>query len=236
MIIAICDDDIQERERYYKKISEISREANLNIEVQNYSDGQQLLFEMDKKDNIPDIIYLDIFMPVIDGIELANKLRAQGYDGEIIFLTRSDEYWSNAFDVHAYHYLVKDDCSDEKFKEVLQSAIRNVWEKNEDYVLFNNCGTSLAVKVKEIYYFEVTGRIVSVVYQDGRFEFYSTLSKLEEQLLSRNFIRVHKSYLVSCDQVVKVSRDGVLLKNNEKIPIGRKYKDAVNAKFSQKER
>ncbi len=234
MIIAICDDDVQDRKKYYKKISVISKEMNLNIDIQSYSNGNQLLFELDEKENLPDILYLDILMPNIDGLRLAEQLRSIGFDGEIIFLTLSDQYWSNAFDIHAYHYLLKENCSDNKFKEVFQNAVQAVLEKNEDYLFLNSCGTSLAIKIKDIYYFEVIGRIVSVYYLNGKFEFYSALSKLEEQLISRNFVRIHKSYLVSKEYITKVYQDIVVLKNDIKLPIGRKYKNTVNENFNSK--
>lgn len=234
MIIAICDDNVQERKIYYEKISAISKEMNLNIDIQSYSSGSQLILETEKKENLPDILYLDIFMPNIDGLRLAEQLRSIGFEGEIIFLTLSDQYWSDAFDIHAYHYLVKENCSDNKFKEVFQNAVQAVSEKNEDYLFLNSCGTSLAIKIKDIYYFEVIGRIVSVYYLNGKFEFYSALSKLEEQLIRYNFIRIHKSYLVSKRYIIKVYRDSVVLKNDIRLPIGRKYKNTVNENFNSK--
>lgn len=233
MIIAICDDDDKNREYYHNKLSKILKSTELDIKIQTYSDGRQLLFEFDKNENIPDIIFLDIYMPKIDGIEVANKLRLMRFDGEIIFLTKSDSYWQNAFDVHAYHYIVKDNCPDEKFNSIVDNVIKSVIDKNEDYILFNSCGKNLSIKIKDILYFEVTKRIVNVVYLEGTFEFYSTLSKLEEQLFSRNFIRIHKSYLVSKNYIVKIYHNYVVLKDNTKLPLGRTYKNIINQTFNK---
>lgn len=183
MVIAICGGNDQERSKYYKEIVDISKEIELNIDVQVYLDENQLFFEYDRRENIPDIIYLDIEQPERNSINLAFKLRSMGYDGEIIFLMKSSAYWSEAFDLHAFHYLLKDTCTTEKFKAVLKDAAQMVRNKNEDHIFFNNCGTTLAVKVKEIYYFEVSGRIVTVFYSEGKFDFYSTLSKVEEQVI-----------------------------------------------------
>lgn len=233
MLITICDDNKDERDLYYNKILKILNNESIVAEIQTYSDGKQLLFEFDKGGTVPDIIYLDVLMPNINGIDVANQLRSAGFEGEIIFLTNSDEYWKNAFDVHAYHYIVKNDCSEEYFVSIFKNAINSVLDKNEDYILFNSCGETLSIKIKDIYYFEVTGRIVVVVYSGGRFEFYSTLSKLEEQLSSRNFIRIHKSFLVSKNYIIKTYYDSVILKDNTKLPVGRTYKNIVNKIFNK---
>lgn len=228
MIIAICDDNESERQYYYNKISKLIKKESTDIEVQLYSNGIQVLFEFDSKENMPDILYLDIYMPDMSGIEVADRLRARGFDGEIIFLTQSDNHWQPAFDVHAYHYIVKNSCSDERFETILLNVINSITEKNEECILFNSCGETLSVKLRDIYYFEVKGRIVNVVYSDGIFEFYSSLSKLEEQLSTRNFIRIHRSYLVSKNYVVKAYYNSVILKDNTKLPVGRAYKNVVN--------
>ncbi len=233
MIIAVCDDDPTEVHKYRDTIVDVSEKELTNVDIQTYTSGKQMLFEFDSKENIPDIIFLDIIMPNMNGIEVANSLRAKGFDGEIIFLTQSENYWQNAFDVHAYHYILKNDCSEEKFRTILHNAVESVLEKNEDCILFSSYGETLSIRLRDIYYFEVRGRIIAVFYSDGSFEFYSSLSKLEEQLAGRNFIRIHRSYLVSKNCIAKVFYNSVILKNNTKLPVGRAYKNIVAKMFEK---
>ncbi len=233
MIIAICDDNKAEINKYCNKITNILKNDFTNIIIQTYTSGKQMLFEFDSKEKIPDILFLDIFMPDMSGVEVANQLRTKNFNGEIIFLTQSEDYWQPAFDVHAYHYILKNDCSEEKFGEILQDAVKTVLEKNEDYILFSSYGETLSIRLRDIYYFEVRGRIIVVFYSEGSFEFYSSLSKLEEQLSQRNFVRIHRSYLVSENYVVKFFYNSVILKNNTKLPVGRTYKNIVSKMFKK---
>ncbi len=233
MIIAVCDDNETEINKYCDKITNILKNDFTNINIQRYTSGKQMLFEFDSKENIPDILFLDIFMPDISGVEVANQLRVKGFDGEIIFLTRSENYWQPAFDVHAYHYIIKNDCSEEKFAIILRNAVKTVLEKNEDCILFSSYGETLSIRLRDIYYFEVRGRIIVVYYSEGSFEFYSTLSRLEEQLSQRNFVRIHRSYLVSENYIAKAFYNSVILKNNTKLPVGRAYKNIVSKMFKK---
>ncbi len=233
MIIAVCDDNEKERHECSNKIESMLKDEHTNIDIRLYSNGKQMLFEFDSDENMPDILFLDILMPDMSGIEVANRLRTRGFDGEIIFLTQSENYWKPAFDVHAYHYIVKNDCTEEKFHAILNDAVKTVLEKNEDCILFSSCGETLSIRLRDIYYFEVRGRIIVVFYTGGSFEFYSSLSKLEEQLSNRNFIRIHRSYLVSVSYIAKAFYNSVILKNNTKLPVGRAYKNIVSKMFEK---
>ena len=235
VIIAVCDDNETERYEYSEKITNVLKKEFPNVDMQTYSNGKQMLFEFDSRENIPDIIFLDILMPEMGGIEVANRLRAKGFDGEIIFLTQSEDYWQHAFDVHAYHYILKNDCTEEKFEKILSNAVKSVLEKNEDCILFSSYGETLSIRLRDIYYFEVRGRIIVVFYAGGSFEFYSSLSKLEEQLSERNFIRIHRSYLVSKSYIAKTFYNNVILKDNTRLPVGRAYKNIVTKVFEKGE-
>ena len=84
-------------------------------------------------------------------------------------------------------------------------------------------GEQRKIIISHIYYFEVFNRIVKVHYRDGTFEFYSTLSKLEDSLARRGFVRVHRAYLVSERFISKINRREIALTDGTKIPIGGKY-------------
>ena len=178
-------------------------------------------------DNTPDIIYLDIVMPEMLGTEVAAKIRSLGLMCEIIFLTSTAKYVFSAFDVDATNYIVKNEMDDNKFEQIFIKTVAKVKKKQQEIITFSRAGEVRAIPVSEIHYFEVRNYIVTVYYTDDSFEFYSTLGKIEDTLLNRGFIRVHKSFLVSKLYIRKVSRQTIILADGKTIPVGRSYWNAV---------
>ena len=119
MKIAVCDDEKEIRDMFAEKIGKLCPEADLWL----YQSGEELLLS----EKEPDILLLDIQMPGKNGMETAKELRRKNKRAIIIFVTALDDFVFQAFDVGAFHYLVKP-FDDRKFAEVLQNAI----EQSED--------------------------------------------------------------------------------------------------------
>lgn len=115
MQIAICDDEKKIQELLVEKIQKLYPTA----EVVLFSSGQELLLS----ENTPDILLLDIGMPERNGMETAKEFPRHNKKTILIFVTAFAEYVFEAFDIGAFHYLVKP-FTDKKFLEVLQSAVK----------------------------------------------------------------------------------------------------------------
>ena len=109
MRIAVCDDDKEIRDMLAEKIGKLYPEADLWL----YRSGEELL----SSDKEPDILLLDIQMPGKSGMETAKELRRKSRKAIIIFVTALDDFVFQAFDVGAFHYLVKP-FDDGKFAEI----------------------------------------------------------------------------------------------------------------------
>ena len=232
--IVVCDDNVKEQQEYIKKLEQLKTTIDVPVEIIPYKNGKQMLFELETPKNIPEIIYLDINMPDISGIDVAGELRNRNFKGEIVFLTRSDKHWQSAFDLRAFNYIVKDDCSEKRFSDIFHSLTSIVLEKNSEYMLFSSCGEVVTVAMNTIQYFEVIRNVVTVHYTGSKFEFYSTLGKLEEQLAGRGFVRIHKSYLISIYQISRFTFNEVLLKDNTRLPVGRMYYKSLKETVSER--
>ena len=99
MQIAVCDDEKEIRDMFAEKIGQLYPKADLPL----YQSGEELLLS----DNEPDILLLDIKMPGKNGMETARELRKKNKITIIIFVTALDDFVFQAFDVGAFHYLVK---------------------------------------------------------------------------------------------------------------------------------
>ena len=122
MLIGICDDEKEIRELLGEKVRNVCPEAELCF----YEDGASALAAKEK----PDILFLDIQMPGIDGMAAARELRKQKCGIVLIFITAIKEYVFDAFDVGAFHYLVKP-FSEDKFCSVLEAAVFQVEKEAE---------------------------------------------------------------------------------------------------------
>jgi DNA-binding LytR/AlgR family response regulator len=120
MRIAICDDEKEIRELLASKVKNICPKAKIFL----YGTGEELLAETGQ----PDLLFLDIQMPGMDGMDTARALRKKDQDTILIFVTAIEEYVFQAFDVGAFHYIVKPFC-DEKLETVLQKAVSQYLEK-----------------------------------------------------------------------------------------------------------
>lgn len=217
--IAVCDDEEQICS-YLKKLTE----ETVFGRVTEFSSGEALL----KSQEEFDILLLDIGIGEPNGIETAKKIRERS-DVIIIFITAWKEHVFEAFDVEAFHYLLKP-IDEEKLKEVLRKAEKECQgRKSEEPLIVRKNGVCCNVTKGEILYIENAGRKVILHLKDRQIEYYARMKELEEELGSQ-FFRVHRGYLVNLRAVKSYHVGGVLLKNKEEILMAKtKYQDFVTA-------
>ena len=228
MRIAVCDDEREIREDVGQKIGRFLPEA----EVCLYESAEQLLAEK----NMPDILFLDIKMSGMSGMELAEKLRSRDKDVTIIFLTALEEYVYRAFDVGAFHYLLKP-VDAVKFYEVLKKAadecrrIREAAGQPEECaeasLTVRNKAWTEKVYLSEIVYLEVFNRKVTLHKMQEKLEFYGRLTELESRL-GADFVRCHRAYIVNLRYVRRYDAAGITLENGDSVLMAKtKYAEFV---------
>ena len=158
MRIAICDDEKSVGQILEEKVKKLLPDAV----VETYLSGDALISSGCK----PDILFLDIQMPGKDGMEIARIVRRNNKDMILIFVTAVEEYVFQAFDVGAFHYLVKP-FSDAKFEEVVKRAIKTIEdhssnEADEKYMMIQSAGSHRKVFLRDIVYAEVFNRTVMI--------------------------------------------------------------------------
>ena len=224
MQIAVCDDDRAMQEILRSKIEKICREKGTACQVRCYSSGEELLSSGEK----PDLLFLDIQMPGMDGMDAAEELRRRQWDTILVFVTALSEYVYDAFDVGAFHYLVKP-FRDEKLEAVLIRASEQ-YEKQRQaarreegggaVILVKRGGVSTAVPVESIIYAEVFNRKITLHTTNGTMEYYGKLTDLSQEVGSR-FYRTHRAYLVNLRYVEKYDAMTIWLEQG-KVPVSKK--------------
>lgn len=223
MRIFICDDSAEQLSLCKKTLANLSSQHGVHASIKTFPSGDALLFEAEDAYTTLDLVYLDIRMPGLNGLETAKRLREIGYLGDIVFFTYTADFAIDGYDVSALHYVVKEQTSNEKFEEIFLRACERKQRRESEVLVLTCAGESRCVPVEEIRYFEIQQRIVTVFYRDERFEFYSTMMRLEEQLYDRGFVRTHKSFLVGKRYIRSIDSTRVLLDTGEKLPVGKRY-------------
>lgn len=230
--IFLCDDNSETVEKYSSKIKQIAEKNQIDINLSVFYSGESLIFHMSDTPDLPDIIYLDILMGKMNGIETAKQLRELGCNAEIIFLTSSEDYVFDSFDVFPIHYLLKEETTREKFEKVFLRAVNLSEGETAKKFVCKSGSTRKIIPIKEISHFDIWKGVVTVHYgKNETFEYWMTMEELEEQLQGKSFIRTHRSYIVNFQYISKFGRRVVLLKTGESIPVGVTYEEKVKSAF-----
>ena len=217
MRIAVCDDEEKFRNQARDMVDKLA--GSLDVVVDAYSDGNQLLAAFDKKPY--DVLFLDIEMPAMDGITLAKKLRERSDSIYIVFLTGHVEYALEGYEVNALRYLTKP-VQEEKLREVLRFVMDQSTSKKQ--LMIKEDGEELLLNIADIVYFEAQNQYVMIYTTDGEHLVRYNIGDFEEQLKADGFFRVHRGYLVSLAKVKKLVKSEVIMDGEEgevSVPVSR---------------
>lgn len=206
MKIAVCDDDRPIREELIRLIQRQVSDADIT----EYQSGEELI----NGGAHFDIYFLDIEMDAMSGMELARHIREQEENsrkrGLIIFVTGYREYMEQAFDVNAFHYLLKP-LDEKKFAEVFNRAWKEAsvfGEQEKRYIMVKSLGAQQRLFLKNIYYIESRNKKVIIHTTDKILEVYGKMEELENRLGS-GFYRCHRCYLVNMEKIAAYSGDNI---------------------------
>ena len=179
-----------------------------------------------------EIYFLDI--KAIDGIEIAKILRRRQEilnlpKSILIFVTGYSDFMSEAFDVHAFHYILKP-INAEKFFNILSQAvaeIKNLQSQAENFLLIKVDGVTKKIFLQDILYIESQNKKVVIHTTTQIFEVYGKINSYEVAL-QENFFRCHRCFLVNLAKISAYTSDTIQLCNGEKIFIStKKFQDFV---------
>ena len=220
--IAICDDEKIIRER----ITDLIEKQGADCRIENFGTGNELL----AAGKHFDLIFLDIQMEGINGIETARAIREYDRKAVIVFVTAMKEYVFEAFDVAAFHYLLKP-TSEKKFTEVFDNAMKEIqWQQQtqENPTLFiKTKNRSFTINQSEIIFIESRMKKVAIHTTGDVLEVYAVMNKLES-VLGSSFYRCHRGYLVNMAHITEYSNNMIDMDNGEKVYLTKeKYQEFV---------
>ncbi len=183
-----------------------------------------------------DILFLDVQMPKINGFELLEVLREKPH---VVFTTAFDEYAIKAFEMNAVDYLLKPFSKERLFeavekcisriklnenKEINTEKLSENYAETIDRIVVRQGAKLVIVPVDDIIYLESSENYVKIKTHNGSFLKEKTMKYFEEHLPKKDFVRLHRSYIVKLTQILSIepyTRDSYIatLKNNEKIKV-----------------
>lgn len=227
MRIAICDDDKILSENLHKKVEALMHRWSINAKIMEFNDGEDLLYEIETT-GIFDIIFLDIEIGKMNGIDIASELRNKDFRFTLIFVSQYDDYYMAAFEVQPFWFLNKP-VSDEKLELAINKVIDRGMDKEETFDFsFNK--VYYKIFVDDIVYFESNKRLVKIQCIDNKiYQCYNKLGIIEEELnkKNRNFIRINRSLLVNQLYMKTYYYDRIVLYNNEEMTISASRREEV---------
>ena len=182
-----------------------------------------------------DLLFLDIEMPGMTGIELTKKLGNK--EPLIIFTTAKPDYAVEAFELNVVDYVVKPVSTArflqavEKAKEALDSNKQEVKIEDKEFVFVKDNGILKKLNVEDILYLEAMGDYVKVHTPQKFHVLHSTLKSIEEKLPLNKFLRIHRSYIVALHKIDFI-QDGIISIGKSSIPVAETYKAALNKRLN----
>jgi DNA-binding LytR/AlgR family response regulator len=220
MKILVCDNLLEEVKRLKKLLDSLGYEAAV------FMAGADVI-EYIRAGAAVDVCILDIIMPEMSGIELARHLRKNGYEGEIVFLSTSNEFGPQTYEVKAFNYILKPPTP-ERVKRVL-ADIKAAREKTDTAgVMLDIKQVKRFIKFSDVKYIEVNNHVIFIMLLDGEaVEIRATFAELAPSFLcDSRFVRCHNSFIVNMDAIASMTHREVLLNGGIRIPISRSYADA----------
>jgi two-component system LytT family response regulator len=188
-------------------------------EAASASEGWEILNSLDY-----DVVFVDIKMPGLTGLDLANKIRSLKNPPQVVFVTAYNEHALEAFEVEAIDYLVKPFSEERLYKTLARLERRREGEKKGlpkfERIVVEKDGKKLPIAPQDVYFFEARDDYAMLYTYEQKFLLSSTLKELEKKLSHHHFLRVHRKYLVNLEkigEIIPLSRSTYLLRMKDKV-------------------
>lgn len=226
--IAICDDEKIFIDSYIKLINNIKKEYKYDIEIYTFESGEDLIKYTVINEIIFDLVFLDIIMEGLSGVETAKKLKQMHQAIQIVFLTSSKEYALDGYEIRVFNYIIKNSDQSE-FK--IYEAIKHCYSKSNEYIIIKNRSSIEKIEISKIVYIESDKRKIIVNTVDSKYEIYEKLDNMYEKLEKFDFVKTHRSYIVNIHYIKKIDTKVIITTKGDTILLSRANIDNVRDKF-----
>ncbi len=231
LTIAVCEDETIALKINCTYIKELSKKYRLNTNVLDFTNGESLL-EYAEKEEV-DIIFMDIDLGGINGIQTASAIMKKHPRTITIFITGHREFAYDAFTVEAFSFLIKP-IDPERLERVFKKAILQVnyikKQKSQTPIIITEDNIKKKINQSNIIYVERIDTLTAIVTKVSRHNVYETITSLAGRL-EANFIRISQGIIVNLDEVKEIKLNKLIMKTGESFTIGRTYSKDVKRRY-----
>ena len=220
--VAVCDDNENSLQAVSGALAGVFKQCGIETEVDLFSSADALIRKAATKNY--SIVFLDIDMPGTDGIECGRRLRSQGSETEIVYVSAREDRVFESFSVRPIAFVRKTHFLSDAAEAVRGYSAMLAPKGSDGSISLSTHGGMINAKLSDIIYFEGSG-----VYQQMKLrnsekpvEVISRMEKLEAELEPHGFIRVHKGYLVNYAHITRLDSTEVTMDSGEKLPVSRR--------------
>lgn len=218
MTVAICDDNKEFLRLFQERLEAYYALKDWPHQCRSFASGAALL----KSDLAKfDVVFLDIDMPDVNGLDVARQLRSRYPELVIVFVTAYIEYAVDGYSVDAFRYLLKD-----RLAEMLPPCLDAIESKlisSQETIQAQTLTNTVTFRARDITYLEgtPTRHVVVHTYQKEATECLGKLSDYEKRLAEKGFLRIQRSYLVNALHIERMQSYSATLTTGENLPVSR---------------
>lgn len=227
--VALCDDEENVGEVIAETVRSAFSKKGISADMETFVTASSLLRRMENV--VFDLIFLDIDMPGMDGIELGAKLRASGSHTDIIYVSNREERVFDALKVRPFGFVRKSNFIADITEAVSRYA--DSFTDGGKMLVVQSKRETVNVRETDVVYFEGAGKFQNM-YISGREQpvpVYRSMETLEEELSPRGFIRVHKGMLVNYRYISRLLPLEVELTTGDTLPVSRRKAAEIKQKY-----
>lgn len=212
--IAICDDDVKMR----RFLQQVITDSVISCTVEEFVNGAELL----QNYRGYDILFLDIDMPGINGIETAGRIRRTDRRVKIIYVTGYQDYMSRSFAVHPFSFLIKPVEKEEIIRQLKEALLYSEKEEKGIPLRIQTTEGVEEIMISDLYYLEYQSRKLRFVLRHGEFMVRGKISEYVKRLAPYGCISPHKSFIVNLYHVKAIRGYEIIMMNGDMIPLSQK--------------
>ncbi len=226
MKIIIVDDDAQDTLQLAGLLKQYAQDRFVSARLSAYHSGEQFLQEANL--NEIDILFLDIYMTGLTGIEVAREARARGADFPIVFLTTSQSHAIESYEIRAFDYILKpiEYTRLSRVMQLLQSSLR------DRFIIVKQGREPIKVVLSEIIFVDHHNHYLQIHTKNSVIKTYRKFSDFEqEMLLHERFLTCQRCVMVNMDQIERIEKNNFVMRNGTYVPINRNQTKTIKARY-----
>ncbi len=222
--IEIVEDDPSDLSHLEDCLRQYEKEQGERFSVKSYTNPSDFLAAY-RSDC--DLIFMDIELPVFNGVDVARQLREIDGVVTLIFITNMEQYAINGYEVEALDFVVKP-INYYRFSSMMRKALRSIARRGEKEILVQSSGGIFRLRVSQIRYVEIRDHLLIYHTDQGKLELWGKLADVEAELAGHHFARCSSSHLVNLRHVISVEGNSVNVAGTM-LPISQRRRKAFYA-------